>query len=211
MLLNALLRISFKCYTTSCLNLFSYVNLPAQQMTTSFAAQSNRFPGDMYNNYGSSMLSGETGKVDMSINGRNIDISPSMLSHNPNSGFGRTMNGNIVKAEPSYYAGSSPFKFSQPSSFPESRQQMGDACLANFSNIEPNSQHLLETLLDGDTSSYGFLEPIPPNFDFPGDNFTSNPLLPVSLSVFITCYDHKLCLLFCFYRKRANFFHTYTY
>ncbi|KAK4408639.1 hypothetical protein Sango_0444900 [Sesamum angolense] len=72
----------------------------------------------------------------------------------------------IVKTEGGY-AGSSPFDFSPPSNYLESRPLMGDASVSSFSSVDSNAQHLNDAILDGDTSSFGFLPQIPQSFGLP--------------------------------------------
>ncbi|KAL0390382.1 UNVERIFIED_CONTAM: hypothetical protein Scaly_0395300 [Sesamum calycinum] len=107
------------------------------------------------------------GTVNGSVHSRKIDVSPNLfLSQNSNMGLAQTMNGKIVKTEGGY-AGSSPFDFSPPSNYLESRPLMGDASVSSFSSVDSNAQHLNDAILDGDTSSFGFLPQIPQSFGLP--------------------------------------------
>lgn len=65
------------------------------------------------------------------------------------------IHGKSVKTEAGY-AGSSPFAFSPPSNYLESRPLIGGASVSYFSSVDSNAQHLNDTLMDGDTSAFGF-------------------------------------------------------
>lgn len=122
---------------------------------------------NMFHNCGSSVQDGP-------LHGRNPNL---FLSQNSNVGLAQMMNGKSVKTEAGY-AGSSPFAFSPPTNYLESRALMGDASVSSFSSVDSNAQHLNEPPLDGDTSSFGFLAQIPPSFpDLTTDFATSSDLL----------------------------------
>ncbi|KAL3616367.1 hypothetical protein CASFOL_039757 [Castilleja foliolosa] len=113
-----------------------------------------------------------------SVHNRKIDVSPSMfLSQNPNVGLAHAMNGNInnVKPEVGGYVGSSPFDFGPIRNYVEPRPLMGDPSVSSFSSVGSNAQHINEALLDGDTSSFGFLAQIQQNLSLPefGADFTA--------------------------------------
>lgn len=118
---------------------------------------------------------------DGALNGRKIDVSGNLfLSQNSNVGLGQMLNGKSIKTEAGY-AGSSPFAFSPPTNYLESRALMGDASVSSFSSVDSNAQHLNEPLLDGgDTSSFGFLAHMP---HLTADFATSSGLLSLSLSL----------------------------
>lgn len=143
----------------------------------------------MFNNCGSAIQSCLQGTIDGSLHSRKIDVSPNLLlSQNSDMGLSQMINGKSVKTEAGY-AGSSPFAFSPPSNYLESRPLMGDASVSSFSSVDSNAQHLNDTLLDGDTSSFGFLSQMPQTFpELPADFTTSSGLLSLSLSSF---YGYK--------------------
>ncbi|XP_011089726.1 uncharacterized protein LOC105170595 isoform X2 [Sesamum indicum] len=144
---------------------------PSQHISTSSAAQNVRTlktediqQANVFQNCRPAVPSYLQGTVDGSVHSRKIDVSPNLfLSQNSNVGLAQTMNGKIVKTEGGY-AGSSPFDFSPPSNYLESRPLMGDASVSSFSSVDSNAQHLNDTILDGDTSSFGFLPQIPQSF-----------------------------------------------
>ncbi|KAL8484279.1 hypothetical protein ACS0TY_026821 [Phlomoides rotata] len=129
---------------------------------------------NMFHNCGSAIQ----GTVDGPLHSRKIDVSPNLfLSQNSNVGLAQMMNGKSIKTEAGY-AGSSPFAFSPPTNYLESRALMGDASVSSFSSVDSNAQHLNEPLLDGDTSSFGFLAQMPPSFpDLTTDFASSSDLL----------------------------------
>ncbi|KAL3850381.1 hypothetical protein ACJIZ3_012263 [Penstemon smallii] len=130
---------------------------------------------NVFNNCGSSIQPRFQATInDGSDHVRIIDVSPSMyISQNPNVGFpSQTMNGKFVKTEGDAYAaaGTSHFHFNQPPrrNFLESTPLMGDAPVSSFSSVDSNvQQHLNDTLLDADTSSFAFFPQISQNFDLP--------------------------------------------
>ncbi|TVU07688.1 hypothetical protein EJB05_41053, partial [Eragrostis curvula] len=73
-------------------------------------------------------------------------------------------NGTAVKTE-SGYSTNADFAFGN--TFLESCQSIGDASGGSFSSSELNGQPLNDSLLDIESSSFGFLSPIPQNFIFP--------------------------------------------
>jgi hypothetical protein len=73
-------------------------------------------------------------------------------------------NGAVVKTE-SGYSTNADFTFGN--TFLESCQSIGDASGGSFSSSELNGQPLNDSLLDIESSSFGFLNPIPQNFIFP--------------------------------------------
>ncbi|KAL0418048.1 UNVERIFIED_CONTAM: hypothetical protein Sradi_1218300 [Sesamum radiatum] len=147
---------------------------PSQHISTSSAAQNVRIlktediqQANVFQNCRPAVPSCLQGTVNGSVHSRKIDVSPNLfLSQNSNMGLAQTMNGKIVKTEGGY-AGSSPFDFSPPSNYLESRPLMGDASVSSFSSVDSNAQHLNDAILDGDTSSFGFLPQIPQSFGLP--------------------------------------------
>ncbi|GFQ08200.1 hypothetical protein PHJA_002964000 [Phtheirospermum japonicum] len=149
----------------------------------------------VFNNFGLATgpcMQGTVVNNGSSVHNRKIDVSPSMfLSQNPNVGLAHTMNGNNnnVKPEVGGYVGSSPFDFGPTRNYVESRPLMGDPSVSSFSSVDSNAQHINEALLDGDTSSFGFLAQIQQNLSLPefGADFTAGSgliSLSFSLSVF---------------------------
>ncbi|OVA01156.1 Conserved hypothetical protein CHP01589 [Macleaya cordata] len=93
-----------------------------------------------------------------------IDVSPNMLpTQNSHMGVIQGVNGIVIKSE-SGYSNNSPFTFGLDGNVLETRPTIGDASVASFSSVESNSQALNTSLLDTDTSSFGFLGQIPRNF-----------------------------------------------
>lgn len=135
---------------------------------------------NVFNNCGSVIQSCVPGTVDGSVHSRKIDVPPNLfLTQNTNVELTQTTNDKVVKTEAGF-AGCSPFDFGTPGNYFESRPLMGDASVSSFSSVDSNAQHLNGTLLDGDTSSFGFLEHIPPSFnlpEMPADFATSSDLL----------------------------------
>ncbi|KAK9913019.1 hypothetical protein M0R45_036846 [Rubus argutus] len=114
----------------------------------------NAFP-----NGGSSLHTSMQNAVKLSAHANRIDVPPNMLS-SQSSNMG--INGGIIKSEVGY-SGSS-YMFGADGSILETRPNIGDASVAAFNSVESNSQPLNESLLDSDTSSFGFLGQIPRNF-----------------------------------------------
>jgi hypothetical protein len=73
-------------------------------------------------------------------------------------------NGTAVKTEPGY---STNADFAFGNTFLGSCQPIGDASGGSFSSSELNGQPLNDSLLDIESSSFGFLNQIPQNFIFP--------------------------------------------
>lgn len=102
--------------------------------------------------------------VDMSAHARRMDASSNMpLVQSSNVGMIPGMNGGIMKVEAGY-VGTSPFMYGTNGSVLEMRPAIGDPSVSSFSSVESNSQPPNETMLDPDTSSFGFLGQIPRNF-----------------------------------------------
>ncbi|XP_057781118.1 uncharacterized protein LOC130999576 [Salvia miltiorrhiza] len=158
---------------------------PTQHISTT-CPQNNSRPvkaenmqqANMFNNCGSAMQSCLQGTINGPVHNRKIDVSPNLLvAGNSDMGLSQMINGKSVKTEAGY-AGSSPFAFSPPSNYLESRPLMGDASVSSFSSVDSNAQHLNDTLMDGDTSSFGFLAQIPQSFpELAADFTTSSDLL----------------------------------
>ncbi|KAK6145066.1 hypothetical protein DH2020_021886 [Rehmannia glutinosa] len=150
---------------------------PSQHIPTTCAAQNaiplkteNMQQAKAFHNFGSAVQSCMQGTVDGSVHNRKIGVIPNLfMSQNSNVGLAQTMNGKIVKSEGGY-AGSSPFDFTPTRNYPESRPLMGDASVSSFSSVDSNAQHINDTLLDGDASSFGFLAQIQQNLSLPEFN-----------------------------------------
>ncbi|KAL1540934.1 hypothetical protein AAHA92_25216 [Salvia divinorum] len=158
---------------------------PSQHISTTCPTQNvrpvkteNMQQANVFTNCGSAIQSSLEGAINGPVHSRKIDVSPNlMLSQNSDMGLSQMINGKNVKAEAGY-AGSSPFAFSPPSNYLESRPLMGDASVSSFSSVDSNAQHLNDPLMDGDTSSFGFLAQIPQSFsELAADFNTSSDLL----------------------------------
>ncbi|XP_047967906.1 uncharacterized protein LOC125211974 [Salvia hispanica] len=106
------------------------------------------------NNCGSAIQPCMQGAINGPVHTRKIDVSPNLLL-SQNSELSQMINGKCVKTEAGY-AGSSPFAFSPPSNYLDPRPRIGDASVSSFSSVDSNAQHLNNTLMDGDTSAFGF-------------------------------------------------------
>ncbi|XP_021623511.1 uncharacterized protein LOC110623010 isoform X2 [Manihot esculenta] len=117
-----------------------------------------------FSNGGSALHSSIHTAVDMSAHTNRIDAPPSMLpTQSSNMGLMQALNGGMIKSEAGY-SGASPYIFSADGNVLEARPSIPDASVASLSSVESSSQALNEPLLDADTSSYGFLDQIPPSF-----------------------------------------------
>lgn len=141
-----------------------------------------------FTNGGSSMHTSMHNAVEMSAHAGRLDAPQNMLStQNSNMGLMQGINGGIIKSEvggmiksevgrmikPEVggviksevgYSSSSPYLFGADNNVLEGRPNIGDASVAHFSTVDSNSQALNDSLLDMDTSSFGFLGQIPRNF-----------------------------------------------
>lgn len=137
---------------------------------------------------GSSLHACMQTSVDMSAHARRMDVSSNMpLVQSSNVGMIPGMNGGIMKAEAGY-AGTSPFMYGTNGSVLEMRPAIGDPSVSSFSSVESNSQPPNETMLDPDSSSFGFLGQIPRNFslsDLTADFSNSDILESFSRSPFL--------------------------
>ncbi|KAL6272688.1 hypothetical protein ACE6H2_023380 [Prunus campanulata] len=113
-----------------------------------------------FTNGGSSLHTSMHNAVKMSAHTSRIDVPSNMLSNqSSNIGLMQGINGGIIKSEVGY-SGSS-YMFSTDGNILEARPTIGDASVAAFNSVESNSQPLNESLLDADSSSFGFLRQIP--------------------------------------------------
>ncbi|XP_016463165.1 uncharacterized protein LOC107786232 isoform X1 [Nicotiana tabacum] len=118
----------------------------------------------IYTNGASSLQPWTQVSVDVSANGGGIDASTNMLlAQSSNVGVMQGQNGGMVKSE-AVYSGNLPFLYGTESNIVEARPETGDASGSSFSSGESNSQVLNESVLDADSTSFGFLGHIPRNF-----------------------------------------------
>ncbi|CAK7340213.1 unnamed protein product [Dovyalis caffra] len=117
-----------------------------------------------YTNGGSSLHSNMHAAVEIAAHANRIDAPPNMLSmQGSNMGLLQGMNGGIIKSEGGY-SGTSPYMFGADGNVLDTRPSIADASVASFSSVESSSQALNESILDADTSSFGFLSQIPRSF-----------------------------------------------
>ncbi|KAL1569419.1 hypothetical protein AAHA92_00902 [Salvia divinorum] len=88
-----------------------------------------------------------------------MDVSENMLfAQNSTSGIVERMNGVMIKSEGGF-AGDSHFMFGEDNNLIEHRNVIGEASASPFTSGEPN-----ESMMNQETSSFGFLGQIPRNF-----------------------------------------------
>ncbi|XP_028122631.1 uncharacterized protein LOC114319781 isoform X1 [Camellia sinensis] len=122
------------------------------------------FPNSFPNGGSSSLDPCMQNVVDMSAHARRIDVSPNIfLAQSSTAGMIQGMNGVMIKSEAGY-AGNSSYMFGNEGNVLKSRPAIGDTSVSSFSSVASNSHPLNETLLDADSSSFGFLGQIPRNF-----------------------------------------------
>ncbi|XP_019162249.1 PREDICTED: uncharacterized protein LOC109158807 [Ipomoea nil] len=135
---------------------------------------------DAYSNGASSLQTCMQSAFDMSTHTRRINVSPSiLLAQNANVGLMQGLNGGMIKSEAGYPSNSH-FLFGGDNNVLETRPAITDASISSYSSVESNSQHLNETVLDADSSSFGFLGQIPRNFslsDLTADFANSSDIL----------------------------------
>ncbi|KAL3529782.1 hypothetical protein ACH5RR_009104 [Cinchona calisaya] len=120
---------------------------------------------NVFSNCESSMQSCVQAAANMPSHTRNVDVCTNMLvTPSSNRGMAHLMDRGMIKSEPGY-AGSSSFEFGAHNNLVESCSALGDASVSSFSSVESNSQPLNGTLLDADTSSFGFFGQISQHFD----------------------------------------------
>ncbi|XP_044482647.1 uncharacterized protein LOC123209008 [Mangifera indica] len=124
----------------------------------------NSFNNGGFNNGGLSLRSNLHSSVDMSAQVNRIDARPNMVS-TQSIGLMQGMNGGMIKSEVGYSGSSpSPYMFGADGNVLDQRPPIADASATSFSTVESTSQTLNESLLDADSSSFGFLGQIPRNF-----------------------------------------------
>lgn len=130
-----------------------------------------------YNNGASSLSACITTAIGLLTPVRRNDVPANMiLAQNSNVGMMQGMNGGVIKSEADY-AGNSPFLFGTNSNVLEAHSAVGDVSLSSYNNAESNTQPVNETILDPETTTFGFLGQIPRNFslsdltnDFPNSS-----------------------------------------
>lgn len=134
-----------------------------------------------YTNGISSLHSGMHGAVEMAAHANRMDVPVSMLSvQSSNMGLMQGINGVMVKSEAGY-SGASPYVFGAEGNMLEARPSIVDASVGSFSSVESSSQPLNESILDADTSPFGYLSQIPQTFslsDLTAD-FTQNSVAEI--------------------------------
>ncbi|KAK4795622.1 hypothetical protein SAY86_027948 [Trapa natans] len=117
-----------------------------------------------FTNGGSSLHSSVLSSMDMPAYANRIDVPPNMISsQSSNMALVQGVNGGLIKTETGY-SGASSYMFSAESNVLDARSIIGNASVASFSSAGSTSLPLNESLLDADTSSFGFLGRIPRNF-----------------------------------------------
>ncbi|XP_071909349.1 uncharacterized protein [Coffea arabica] len=138
-----------------------------------------------YDNGASSLPQGITTTIDFSAHAQRIDVPPNMLlAQNSTVGIMQGMNGGVIKSEAGY-AGNTPFMFGPNGNVLEPRPAVGDVSLSSYNNTESNAQPLNETILDPETTPFGFLGQIPRNFslsDLTADFSNSSDIILESYS-----------------------------
>ncbi|PHT71433.1 hypothetical protein T459_26537 [Capsicum annuum] len=134
----------------------------------------------VYNNGASSLQPCMQTSVDASAHARRIDPSSNMLlAQSSNLGMVQGARGGMVKSEADY-SGNLPFMYGTETNILEAHPGITDPSVSSFSSVESDSQPVNETVLDADTSSFGFLGQIPRNFslsDLTADFSNSSDIL----------------------------------
>ena len=145
--------------------------------------------------------------VEISARANRIDAPPNMLSmQSSNIGLLQGMNGGMIKSEAGY-SGASPYMFGADGNVLEARPSIADA---SFSSVDSSSQALNESILEADTSSFGFLSQIPQVFslsDLTADFTQSSGLLPhlISPSSLISLFSNPQLSLWRTYAQDCYF------
>ncbi|KAL3327202.1 hypothetical protein AABB24_037747 [Solanum stoloniferum] len=115
-----------------------------------------------------------------STHARRIDASSNMLlAQSSNLGMLQGVRGGMIKSEAGY-SGNLPFMYGTETNILETHPGITDPSVSSFSSVESDSQPVNETVLDADTSSFGFLGQIPRNFslsDLTADFSNSSDIL----------------------------------
>ncbi|KAL3533590.1 hypothetical protein ACH5RR_007111 [Cinchona calisaya] len=128
---------------------------------------------------------------DLSTHAQRLNGSSNMLlAQNSNVAMVQGMSGEVIKSEAGY-AGNAPFMFAHDGNVLDARRSIGEASVSSYNNAESNVQPLHGTILDPETSSFGFLgQQISRNFslsdltadfsnssDFILDSYSRSPFL----------------------------------
>ncbi|XP_019261342.1 PREDICTED: uncharacterized protein LOC109239252 isoform X2 [Nicotiana attenuata] len=134
----------------------------------------------VYTNGASSLQPCMQTATDVSAHARRIDASSNMLlAQSSNLGMLQGVRGGMIKSEAGY-SGTLPFLYGTETNILEAHHGIADPSVSSFSSVESNSQPVNETVLDADTSSFGFLGQIPRNFslsDLTADFSNSSDIL----------------------------------
>ncbi|KAK4377979.1 hypothetical protein RND71_004275 [Anisodus tanguticus] len=102
--------------------------------------------------------------IDVSAHARRTDASSNMLlAQSSNLGMLQGVRGGMIKSEDGF-SGNLPFLYGTETNLLEAHPGITDPSVSSFSSVESDSQPVNETVLDADTSSFGFLGQIPRNF-----------------------------------------------
>ncbi|XP_049400724.1 uncharacterized protein LOC125864716 isoform X3 [Solanum stenotomum] len=134
----------------------------------------------VYTNGVSSLQPCMQSAIDVSAHARRIDASSNMLlAQSSNLGMLQGVRGGMIKSEAGY-SGNLPFMYGTETNILETHPGITDPSVSSFSSVESDSQPVNETVLDADTSSFGFLGQIPRNFslsDLTADFSNSSDIL----------------------------------
>lgn len=134
----------------------------------------------VYTNGASSLQPRMQSSIDVSGRARRIDASSDMLlGQSSDLGMLQCVRGAMIKSEAGY-SGNLPFMYGNEANILETHPGITDPSVSSFSSVESDSQPVNETVLDADTSSFGFLGQIPRNFslsDLTADFSNSSDIL----------------------------------
>lgn len=134
----------------------------------------------VYTNGASSLQPCMRSAIDVSAHSRRIDASSNMLlAQSSNLGMLQSARGGMIKSEAGY-SGNLPFMYGTETNILETHPGITDPSVSSFSSVESDSQSVNETVLDADSSSFGFLGQIPRNFslsDLTADFSNSSDIL----------------------------------
>ncbi|CAN4118522.1 unnamed protein product [Withania somnifera] len=117
----------------------------------------------VYTNGASSLQPCMQTAINASAHARRLDASSNMLlAQSSNLGMLQARVG-VIKSEAGY-SGNLPFMYGSETNILEAHPGITDPSVSSFSSVESDSQPINETVLDADTSSFGFLGQIPRNF-----------------------------------------------
>ncbi|XP_042500862.1 uncharacterized protein LOC122078795 [Macadamia integrifolia] len=127
---------------------------------------------------------------DASTHTQRTDVSSNTLStQNSHMEMAQGMNGVVIKQEAGY-SNNSAFTMGSNRNFLDMRPTIADSSVASLNGVDSNSQQMNDSLVDADTSAFGFLGQIPRNFslsDLTADfNQSSDILESYSRSPFLT-------------------------